>query len=110
LLSTTSGDIQQKNRQSIFSGVETSMKMTFHSFRENRRGARRRRGALSKTPLLFFHYENVFSKKRRDKPRQTKSHLTPMITLQISAENQASRGVSLPGLKRILMDIMSPCP
>jgi hypothetical protein len=52
---TTSGDIQQKNRQPIFGGVETSMKMTFHSPGENQRATRRRRGPLSITPLLFFH-------------------------------------------------------
>ena len=55
LLSTTSGDIQQKNRHTIFSGVETSMKMSFHSFEQNRSQTRERRGPLSNTPLLFFH-------------------------------------------------------
>jgi hypothetical protein len=54
-LSTTCGDIQQKNRQPIFSGVETSMKMTFHSFEQNRSQTRERCGSLSNTPLLFFH-------------------------------------------------------
>jgi hypothetical protein len=67
---TTFGDIKQKNRQPIFGGVETSMKMTFHSSGENQRTTRRRREALSKTPLLFFHEENVFGKNRKDKPRQ----------------------------------------
>ena len=52
---TTCGDIQQKNRQLIFDGVETSMKMTFHSPAENQRATRRRRLPLSNTPLLFFH-------------------------------------------------------
>jgi hypothetical protein len=72
---TTFGEIQQKNRQLIFSGVETSMKMTFHLPDENQRAARRRRASLSKTPPLFFHYENAFRKKRTDKPRQTQSPL-----------------------------------
>jgi hypothetical protein len=66
--STPCGDIQQKNRHAIFSGVETSMKMTFHAPDENQRAVRRRREPLSKTPLLFFHYENVFRKNRKDKP------------------------------------------
>ena len=88
---TTYGDIQQKNRQPIFGRVETSMKMTFHSTGENQRATRRRRTPLSKTPLLFFHYENTFRKKRTAKPRQTQSRLTPMITLQINAENQISK-------------------
>jgi hypothetical protein len=54
-LSTTCGDIQQKSRHAIFSEVETSMKMIFHSSGENQRAARRKREPLSKTPLLFFH-------------------------------------------------------
>jgi hypothetical protein len=91
LLSTPCGDIQQKNRHAIFSGVETSMKMTFHSFDRNLFQTRERRGSLSKPPLLFFHYENVFRKKRTAKPRQTQSHLTPMITSQISPENQITK-------------------
>jgi hypothetical protein len=37
----------------VFSGVETSMKMTFHSPGKNQRAARRRRGALS-NPTLYF--------------------------------------------------------
>ena len=69
-ISTTCGDFQQKNRHAIFGEVETSMKMTFHSPGENQRGTRRRRSPLSITPLLFFHYENGFRKKRKDKPRQ----------------------------------------
>ena len=55
LLSTACGDFQQKNRHAFFSGVETSMKMTFHSFEQNRSQTREPRGPLSKTPLLFFH-------------------------------------------------------
>jgi hypothetical protein len=55
LMSTTCGDIQQKIRHTTFSGVETSMKMTFHLPDENRAGTRRRQEALSTTPLLFFH-------------------------------------------------------
>ena len=90
-LPTTGGDFQQKNRHAIYSGVETSMKMTFHSFEQNRSQTRERRRLLSKTPLFFFHNENVFSKKRTDKPRQTRSHLTPMITLSFSPENQIAK-------------------
>jgi hypothetical protein len=88
---TTCGDIQQKNRQPIFSEVETLMKMTFHSFEQNPSQTREPREPLSKTPLLFFHYENVFRKNRRDKSRQTQSHLTPMITSPISPENQIAK-------------------
>ena len=88
LMPTTYGDIQKKNQQPIFGEVETSMKMTFHLPGENQRATRRKRKPLSNTPLLFFHYENVFSKNRKDKPRQTRSHLTPMIMSQISPENQ----------------------
>jgi hypothetical protein len=55
LMPTTCGDIQQKNRHPIFSGVETSMKMTFHSFEQNRSQVRERRVPLSIPPLLFFH-------------------------------------------------------
>ena len=54
-LSTPCGDFQQKNRHAIFSGVETSVKMTFHSFEQNRSQTRERRKPLSNTPLLFFH-------------------------------------------------------
>ena len=72
---TTYGDIQQKNRQTIFPRVETSMKMTFHSSGENQRESRRRRAPLSNPPLLFFHDENVSGKNRKDKPRQMSTNL-----------------------------------
>jgi hypothetical protein len=65
VMSTTCGDIQQKNRHAIFFGVETSMKMTFHSFVQNRSQTREPREPLSITPLLFFHYENVFGENRK---------------------------------------------
>jgi hypothetical protein len=72
---TTSGGNQQKNRQPIFGDVETRLKMTFHSPGENQRAARRKRKPLSKTPLLFFHYENVFRKKGKTISIQTHPNL-----------------------------------
>ena len=51
---TTSGDIQQKNRQPIFGGVETSMKMTFHSPGESQRRTRRRCGSTFHKPPFIF--------------------------------------------------------
>ena len=70
-LPTSSDDFQQKNRQPIFGDVETRLKMTFHSLTEKLRAARRKRKPLSKTPLLFFHYENAFPKKGKTISIQT---------------------------------------
>jgi hypothetical protein len=72
---TSSDDIQQKNRQPIFGNVETRLKMTFHSPAENLRATRRLRKPLSKTPLLFFPYENVFRKKGKTISIQTNPNL-----------------------------------
>ena len=72
---TPSDDIQQKNRQPIFADVETRWKMTFHLPTENPRATRRLRKPLSKTPLLFFHYENVFRKKGKTISIQTHPNL-----------------------------------
>jgi hypothetical protein len=74
-LPTPSDDIQQKNRHPIFGDVETRLKMTFHSPAENPRATRRFRKPLSKTPLLFFHYENVFRKKGKTISIQTDPNL-----------------------------------
>ena len=60
----------QNNCARLFDHVETRLKMTFHSPAENKRATRRLRKPLSKTPLLFFHYENVFRKNRKTIPRQ----------------------------------------
>ena len=74
-LPTPSDDIQQKNRQPIFADVETRLKMTFHSPRKKHSLTRRIRAPLSKTPLLFFHYENVFPKKGKTISIQTHPNL-----------------------------------
>ena len=60
-----------KNCAPLFGHVETRLKMTFHSPTENKRATRRLRKPLSKTPLSFFHYENVFRKKGKTISIQT---------------------------------------
>jgi hypothetical protein len=44
------------------------------------------------SPLMTFHRENVFGCSFLANKDFDQSHLTPMITLQISPENQISRG------------------
>ena len=88
---TTSGDIQQKNRQPIFGDVETRLKMTFHLPQENPRATRRLCKPLSKTPPLFFHYENAFRKKGKTISIQTHPNL-------IISQRRASRMSKLQNL------------
>jgi hypothetical protein len=61
----------QNNCTRLFGRVETRLKMTFHSRAEDSRATRRLCKPLSKTPLLFFHYENVFRKKGKTISIQT---------------------------------------
>ena len=60
-----------KNCARLFGDVETRLKMTFQSPRKNHSLTRRIRTPFSKTPLLFFHYENVFRKKGKTISIQT---------------------------------------
>jgi hypothetical protein len=64
-ISTTCGDIQQKNRHAIFSGVETSMKMTFHLPEENQRAPRRKMRATFHNPPFIFPLRKCVSQKTK---------------------------------------------
>ena len=55
--------------------METRLKTTFRSPGENPHATRRLRDPLSKTPLLFFHYENRFPKNRKTISIQTHPNL-----------------------------------